>query len=157
MAESQGDYAVGWDPISKETVVPLAASEAFVLFTAGIAAWWPLETHSVGGKDARGVVFEQHAGGRIYEIGEDGEETLWGRVKEFDPPRGVSFSWHPGRQPGTAQTVEVRFERVPGGTHVRLDHWGWERLGGDAIEIRARYVSGWDLVLEGFVRASATP
>lgn len=27
MAESQADYAVGWDPICKEMVVPLAASE----------------------------------------------------------------------------------------------------------------------------------
>lgn len=157
MSESHGDYAVGWDPVSKETVVPLSPSEAFSLFTAGIAAWWPLETHSVGGEDALGVVFEQHAGGRIYELGEDGEETLWGRVKVFDPPRGVLFSWHPGRQPGTAQTVEVRFERARGGTLVRLEHWGWERLGDDAFETRAHYLSGWDLVLDGFARVSATP
>ena len=47
-------------------LVDYAPAEAFDLFTAGIASWWPVRTHSYGGEAVTSVVFEPGVGGRVY-------------------------------------------------------------------------------------------
>jgi uncharacterized protein YndB with AHSA1/START domain len=83
---------------------------------------------------------------RIYEIADDGSEHAWGTVVSWDPPSGLSFTWHPGREVSTAQHVELSFEPAAEGTTVRLVHSGWEKLGKDAEHARPGYDIGWDLV-----------
>jgi DNA-binding transcriptional ArsR family regulator len=134
------------EPLVKTIVVPLEVSGAFELFTGGMGSWWPLATHSVGAERARGCRFEARAGGRIYEIMDDGTESEWGVVKLAEFPRRVVFTWHPGRPASTAQEVEVTFRGVEGGTEVRLEHRGWERYGENAEAARDRYDTGWDQV-----------
>jgi hypothetical protein len=63
----------------------------------------------------------------------------------------VTFSWHPGRDPDTAQEVEVRFEPAEGGTRVELIHRGWEVLGPEAEQLREDYEGGWERVLKHYV------
>jgi uncharacterized protein YndB with AHSA1/START domain len=142
------------DPIVKTVVVPLGAREAFDLFTSGIATWWPLPTHSVGGEEAVTCRFESGVGGRIVEVEEDGTEHVWGTVQHWQPPRRVVFSWHPSRDASTAQEVQVRFEPAPEGTAVELEHRNWEVLGDAAWEIRTHYVTGWDVTLNRFVEGA---
>ncbi|MFN2526472.1 MAG: SRPBCC domain-containing protein [Actinomycetota bacterium] len=144
------------DPLRKRVVVPLPPEDAFVLFTEGMASWWPLVTHSVAGERAISCRFEPLAGGRIYEIDDEGREVEWGRILLFEPPGRLIFSWYPGRGAETAQEVEVVFERVEGGTAVALEHRGWESLREDALEVRGNYEAGWDLVLGRFLESAAT-
>jgi hypothetical protein len=72
-------------------------------------------------------------------------------------------SWWPtrthsvGEERVTAVILEPRvggrfYERWDGGTRVRLEHRGWERLGTDGVELRRDYESGWTPVMERFTR-----
>lgn len=139
--------------VVKEVEVPLAVAAAFDLFTRDIATWWPVATHSVTG--STDVRFESGVGGRIVEMAADGAEHVWGEVSGWDPPSLVQFSWHPGRDSDTAQSVTVQFTPVGSATRVRLEHRGWEVLGDRASAMRADYDTGWDVVLDCFVARGA--
>jgi uncharacterized protein YndB with AHSA1/START domain len=149
-----GARAPALDPVVKRVVVPLSVAESFELFTSGIATWWPLETHSIAEARAATCRFEPGVEGRIYEVDDEGAEHTWGTVSVWEPPGRVVFSWHPGRQPATAQEVEVRFSPAREGTVVELEHRRWETLGQDAVEVRRGYDTGWDLTLSCFERGA---
>jgi uncharacterized protein YndB with AHSA1/START domain len=129
---------------------------AFRLFTAGINGWWPLASHSVCQKDAAACAVEGWVGGRFFERDLDGKEHVWGTVTAWEPPERLAFTWHPGRGPESAQSVEVRFSDADGGlTLVELTHTGWEKLGIQAAAVRERYETGWDFVfVECFAKAA---
>lgn len=133
-------------PLVKQVVVPVGPERAFEVFTTEMSAWWPLVTHSIGAERAREVRFGSGVGGRILEYGDAGLIGSWGTVSEWDPPRSVSFSWHPGTDPAQAGQVTVSFTEVEGGTEVELVHTGWERRP-DGARMRASYDTGWDHVL----------
>ena len=143
-------------PLEKVVSVPLPVEDAFRIFTIGIARWWPLRTHSVGEDKATTVVFEEGVGGRIYESDENGTEYEWGRVRTWEPPDRVVYSWYPGRDDSSAQEVEVKFTARGDATEVLLVHRGWESLGNRAGVVRAEYETGWDLVLGCYVDRSAS-
>lgn len=115
-----------------------------------MASWWPLETHSVGQERSQSVVFEGRRGGRITRSSRVGRRRSGGRSPKTPPPRRVAFTWHPGREPDSAQTLEVRFSAVDDGTRVDLVHDGWERFGEGAREMRDEYDRGWTYVLGPF-------
>ena len=135
------------EPVVKELVVPAGREAAFERFTAEMNLWWPRHTHSVFQEACAEVRMEGREGGRVHEVSGDGEEVEWGRVTAWEPPGRVVFTWHPGREPDTAQEVEVTFRQVEGGTLVRLEHRGWEALGDGADAARGDYDAGWDVVL----------
>ena len=134
-------------PIVVALVVPCPPARAFAYFTRDIGRWWPLAVHSVGRERARDVRFEPRVGARIVETLADGTEASWGTVEAWRPGECVRFSWHPGREPATAQWVEVAFAATPGGTRVTLTHGGWERLGAQGAAARDSYTGGWAFVL----------
>jgi uncharacterized protein YndB with AHSA1/START domain len=150
------EAAVTVEPLRKKIVVPLSPEEAFLLFTDGMATWWPLTTHSVAQEHAVSCRFEPLAGGRIFEIDDQGTEVEWGRVLVFEPPRRLVCTWYPGRGPQTAQQLEIVFEAESGGTAVSLEHRGWATLAEDALELRSNYDRGWDSVLGRFVASVTT-
>jgi len=131
------------EAVRKTVLVDFAPAEAFELFTAGIASWWPVVTHSYGGEDVRDVVFEQRAGGRVYEVTDAGEQD-WARVLEWEPPSHFLLEWLIGDASGTE--VQVRFSPEGPGARVELEHRGWE-----AAAPRGNYDAGWDTVLAPFV------
>lgn len=134
-------------PVTKSFVVGLPVAAAFRLFTADITHWWPLHTHSVFGDSAATCAVDARVGGRIYETHADGRQAEWGQVLAWEPPHRLACSWHPGRDPSTAQELEVTFAAESGGTRVTLVHTGWERLGERGPEARTGYNTGWDGVL----------
>lgn len=134
-------------PIVKELVVAAPRERAWTTFTLEMGSWWPLDTHSVDPARAREVVFEGRAGGRVVERWDDGTERSWAHVVVWDPPRRLVLEWQPNEDRPAATEVEVSFTAVDGGTLVRLEHRGWERLGPDSPEVRADYDSGWALPL----------
>lgn len=136
------------DPVEKSVEVEWDVEAAFQKFTAGIAGWWPIKTHSVGRDEAEEVVFETRLGGRLFERQSDGSEAEWATVREWDPPHGFVLAWYPARTPDEAQQLEVRFEANGSGTRVDLKHSGWEALGEKAQEVRDNYDGGWLKVLE---------
>jgi uncharacterized protein YndB with AHSA1/START domain len=135
-------------PVQRSIRVAWPPETAFRRFTAEMAAWWPLRTHSVGQERAETVVFEGRPGGRIFERIRGGEESTWGTVTAWDPPRRVAFTWHPGLTPQTAGDIELRFLPDGSGTRLELTHTGWERLGPIAAKVRRGYGIGWVYVLK---------
>ena len=134
------------EAVHKTVLVDFAPEEAFHLFTAGIASWWPVTSHSYGHDTVTDVVFEPHVGGRVYEVTPTGEQE-WGTVRAFDPPSGFVLDWLIGQAAGTE--VEVRFTPEGMGSRVELEHRGFA-----ASEPRENYASGWDVVLAPYAEAA---
>jgi uncharacterized protein YndB with AHSA1/START domain len=134
-------------PLRLTVTVERPPLEAFHVFTAGMARWWPLRTHSVCRAHAVSCVIEPRAGGAVYEVQDDGQRHAWGRVLEWEPPQRLVLTWHPGRPAAVAQEVEVRFSAEGTGTRVDLEHRGWARLGAFGAEARKSYDGGWRTVL----------
>ncbi len=80
------------------------------------------------------------------ECAPDGSLHVWGEVLAVEPGRRIRFSWHPGRDPASAQWIDVTFVGVGGGSRVTLTHGGWETLGEIGPLLRQEYVPGWRLV-----------
>lgn len=144
-----------YPPVIKTVTVTLPVAAAFQLFTAGFGSWWPLASHSLGEEQAESCVLEGRVGGRIYEIQREGQQAAWGTVLDWEPPRRLVFSWHPGRLPDSAQQVEVIFQAMDGGAQVTLTHTGWERLGDQAQAQWENYETGWVYVLSRYAAAAA--
>lgn len=148
MTTTRTDVPPVYTPVIKIVTVRAEQGRAFSRFTAGMASWWPLPSHSVGGLNAETVVMENFAGGRIVERIRGGGESVWGTITVWDPPRRVAFSWHPGDPPEKATHVEVRFVAIDAArTRVELEHVGFERLGAMAKKARRGYPIGWAYVL----------
>ena len=139
-------------PVRRTVVVNAPPAAAFRRFTAEIASWWPLKTHSLGEGATETCVFEGRVGGRIVERIRGGREAVWGTVTAWEPPHRVAFTWHPGQNPDTAQDVEVRFVSDGNRTGVELTHTGWERLGAQGKKFRNGYNIGWVYVLGIYAR-----
>lgn len=141
------------EPVVKEVTVPADPEAAFARFTEGLDLWWPRGTHSVSEAECASVGMEGREGGAIFEVDRSGTRHVWGTIREWIPPRVVSFTWHPGRAPDTRQTVLVTFEAAEEGTRVRLEHRGWEALGDEARATRDEYDTGWTGVLADYTRS----
>jgi len=135
-------------PVERHISVSWGPEEAFRRFAIDFAKWWPRKTHSIGGPRVKEIVLEPRVGGRIYEELVDGRRFQWGQILEWEPPGRLKFTFHPSREPSSAQDVEVRF--VPEGTGTRLELVAtkWENWGKDAAKARKGYHLGWGYVLK---------
>jgi uncharacterized protein YndB with AHSA1/START domain len=140
--------------IRKSVTVSVPVERAFQVFTEEISAWWPLHTHAVDTERSDTVVMEGRVGGRLFERTPDGQEHLWGTLVTWDPPRHITYSWHPGRSEETAQEVDVLFTPDGDGTRVDIAHYGWEKLSGPIEDTLASYHDGWDKVIGLYAEAS---
>jgi uncharacterized protein YndB with AHSA1/START domain len=131
-------------------LVPADPAIAFEVFTSRIGSWWPLAELSVY---ADGSV--EFLDDEIVETAADGRRAIWGTVSTWEPPHRVAFSWHPGRDPGSAGLVTVTFTQQADGTLVTLRHTGWE-VYADPAAARAEYDRGWPSVLGRFRTAVAS-
>jgi uncharacterized protein YndB with AHSA1/START domain len=143
-------------PVVKTVRVACSVELAFEVFTREIGSWWPVATHSLAGEQVRELVFEERAGGAVYEVAGDGERGHWATVLEWEPPSRLVLSWEvvPGR---TATELAVRFSADGDGTRVDLEHRHWERLGAEGRSVRERYESGWDVVLAPYTARLGSP
>jgi len=133
------------EPVVKIITVRVAPAEAYRLFTAEIARWWPLATHHLAPLPPVACAIEPAVGGRIFETAADGGERCWGKVLAWEPPHRFAMTWAVNAGPDEATEVAVTFADVAEGTEVRLEHGGWERSGPDrGAARRASYDAGWE-------------
>jgi uncharacterized protein YndB with AHSA1/START domain len=147
--------------VRKEITVRATPERAFDVFTSGMSTWWPMDTHAVGPTPATSVL-EPRAGGRLYNLADDGTESDWGRVLVWEPPSRLVIAWLLNPQwtyePDVekASEVEIRFEdERDGTTRVELVHSGFERYaeGGEAMRDQVDAAGGWGTLLELYARA----
>ncbi|MGH2893885.1 MAG: SRPBCC family protein [Solirubrobacteraceae bacterium] len=122
-------------PVRTSIVVEAPVQRAFEVFTQEMKTWWPEDHHLLEGEIGE-MIFEQRAGGRIYDLATDGRECAWARVLAYEPPDHVVFSWDisPGWEiqtdPERTSEVEVRFiAEADSRTRVELEHRNLERHG----------------------------
>lgn len=147
-------------PVRRTVNVKASPDRAFVVFTEGIAAWWPSTQH-VGPTPADAVI-EPFLEGRCYARAHDGTQTERGKVLDWDPPSRVRLAWllAPEWQytPDVANCseVEVRFEAEDTETtRVTLEHRGFERYmeGGESLRRDVDSAGGWGLLLDRYAQA----
>lgn len=141
------------DPLTVDLELRCTAAHAFATWTERFGSWWPA-AHTVSGDPAATVHLEPRLGGRIYERTADGVEVEWGEVTTWEPPHRLGYLWHIRRTREAATDVLVHFEDVDGGSVVRIEHTGWERLGDEAASWRDANRGGWSGLLPHFRTAA---
>jgi uncharacterized protein YndB with AHSA1/START domain len=142
-------------PVRKTIRVNASQTRAFEVFTAGLGRWWPRD-HGIGHKPMQTAVMETHAGGRWYELAEDGSQATVGRIIVWEPPERFVMTWDINSQwkPDTtvSSEVEVRFiADGAGATRVELEHRKFEQMGAEAgTSMRRDVDGGWPRLLERF-------
>jgi len=135
-----------------EVVVAVGPERAFEAFTNEINRWWKKDSPFWNDKNRRlGLRFEPHVGGRFIEVyDEDGEGFEIGRITAWEAGKRVAYTWRQADWPDDGITnVEVTFEPVDGGTRVRIEQTGFERLPG-GLEIAQGYSMGASTLLEWY-------
>jgi len=135
-------------PIRKSLRVRAGRQKAFDTFADAMGSWW-LKTHSLVESGQKDVIIEPRAGGRWYEIGNDGSEKQWGRVLAWEAPDRLLLAWQLNAEwsydPDFETIVEVRF--TPDGeehTIVDFEHRDLDRFGANAEAVRGDYDTGMD-------------
>ena len=147
-------------PVRKSITVKADAAHAFEVFAARVGSWWP-RSHSIGSSPQKNVVMEPRAGGRWYEIGEDGSQCNWGKVLAWEPPSRLLLAWQINGDwkydPDLVTEVEVRFTPLAGGeTRVELEHRNIERFGDKAESVRTAIDAegGWGGILKTYAEVA---
>lgn len=135
------------EAVRKTITVDCIVEEAFRVFTTDARSWWPIDTHSIHGDEAKEIVFEEHAGGEVYEVTADGKKGHWASVIAWEPPGRLVLAWNILEREAVSTEVEVRFTAEDGRTRVDLEHRGWEAVEDEAVAKRENYDTGWDHVL----------
>jgi uncharacterized protein YndB with AHSA1/START domain len=144
--------------VTQSVTVDAPIDVAFKVFTEDIASWWPPEHHILQAP-LKTMVFEPRAGGRVYDVGEDGTECQWARVLVHEPPHRVVFTWDISLQwtieadHDRTSEVEVRFTpEGPNRTRLELEHRHLERHGEGWEGMRDAVTSsgGWSMGLQRF-------
>jgi uncharacterized protein YndB with AHSA1/START domain len=144
--------------IKKQLTVEAPIERAFSVFTAQINSWWP-RMMKIGATAMVECVLEPRAGGRWYEVGEDGAQCDWGKVLAWDPPNRVLLDWQISAQwkfdPDVHTEVEVTFTELgPRRTRVDFEHRGLDKIGAQ-IDGPMGMDAGWSMILGLFDKAAA--
>jgi uncharacterized protein YndB with AHSA1/START domain len=95
----------------------------------------------LGFRSAPGSTFYMQPDAARREAG-DPSGAIVCRIQSVDPPRRLAFSWAFPDNPET--WVEIRLRRIPGGTHVKITHTGWDQFDPEETRrIREGLWRGW--------------
>lgn len=148
--------------VRREVTVAGTPQRAFDLFTNRMAEWWPAG-HHLATSPVVAMTVEPRVGGRMYDTCEDGSESAWGQVTEWDPPERFTFAWMIS---GTwqletdvekASRVTVEFTAEGDKTRVSVVHKDFWRLGdgGQAMADAVGAADGWGSGLTQFAEFAA--
>lgn len=144
-------------PVTKSVTVHATPEKAFEVFTARFGDWWPLASHHTAQEAAEGAFIEPKVGGRWYERGVNGTETMWGYVTAWEPPSRLVLAWHLDLDfqfdPDVASEVEVTFVANDAATTtVTLEHRNLDVYGAGAPTLRASIdgEGGWGAIIQEF-------
>lgn len=140
-------------PIVHSVFVEAPPERAFALFTGRMGDWWD-RGKTVGGKPHVAIVIEPVPGGRWYERDAEGNETMWGNVIAWEPPRRLLLAWRLGHDfaydPELETELQVSFAPEGEGTRVTLEHRHLERFGARAREVAEKLRNGWPGIIARF-------
>lgn len=108
--------------------VKATPERAFAAFVDEIGAWWrPNGLFQTTPREPGVLAFAPGEGGRLTETLANGKVFEIGRIRAWEPPVRLVFSWRQANFPIDFQTeVEVRFEAVGDETRVSVEHRGFD-------------------------------
>jgi hypothetical protein len=144
-------------PVRQSVLIGSTVEHTFEVFVREIAAWWPLDPFSFGGRSRiQTVSVDRRIGGRVVEHWYDGSERDWGTVLDWRAPAGFTMTWNVTGEP---TEVELRFSAVgPARTRVEVEHRGWEKLDEEQLAAACAlpggysggaFAQGWATILVG--------
>lgn len=147
-------------PVKCSVDVKASPPRAFELFAQNMGAWWP-RGRTPAGKPHVELIIEPRKNGRWFERDAEGNETQWGKVLSWEPPRRLLLGWQLNHQfqfdAQVLMEVEILFEVLAGGgTRVSLEHRDIEQLGGEAKAFAGKVGSGWPERMGNFAGYVAT-
>jgi uncharacterized protein YndB with AHSA1/START domain len=115
--------------------VKATPARAFEAFTAEIGLWWrPNRLFQTTPRDPGLLAFEPGEGGRLTETLKNGKVFEIGRIRVWNPPERLVFSYRQANFPPDLHTeVEVRFEGVGEETRVSVEHRGFDQMPADSV------------------------
>lgn len=115
--------------------VKASPERAFDAFVGEIGAWWrPNGLFQTTPRAPGLLAFEPGEGGRLTETLANGKVFEIGRIRTWEPPLRLVFSWRQANFPPDLETeVEVRFEAVGAETRVSVEHRGFDRVPADSV------------------------
>jgi uncharacterized protein YndB with AHSA1/START domain len=152
------------DPNSVRKSVNVQASRevAWRVFTGQMKTWWPLAVYKIGKANAVDAIIEPRAGGRWYEVGDDGSICQWGSVLVWEPPSRLVLSWDIGADwqydPNLKTEIEIRFiAEGKDAARVELEHRKLDRYGARRDEMRRIFETegDWGRLLAAFAEIAA--
>lgn len=143
-------------PVTKSIRVKASPEKAFNFFTENLGKWWP-SNFSIGSSPMQDAIIEPGAGGRWYEVGQDGSTCQWGEVLAWNPPDRLVLAWRITANwqfdPDLLTEVHVKFAAIGDSeTEVTLEHRKLENYGDAAADIAGIFESpgGWNAALSRF-------
>jgi uncharacterized protein YndB with AHSA1/START domain len=147
--------------------VAVSPARAFEAFTSEIAAWWrPNAMFDFTVRRSGLLAFEPHEGGRFTEVYDDGSVFEIGRIRVWEPPSRLVFSWRQASfKEGQETEVHVRFEPAGEETRVTVEHFGWETVPPEhvarhtfpAAMFMQRHAEWWQALLRSFKDKALRP
>lgn len=92
------------------------------------------------------MILEEWAGGRWYRDRGEGIQHLWGHVQVLKPPVLIEISGPMFMSYPAINHLELKLEKIAGGTSVRLRH---RAIGMISDEHREGVSNGWKGILDG--------
>lgn len=136
----------------------------FEAFTDEVDRWWePNGLFRFSRRRTGRLAFEPGPGGRLVETYDDGDVFEIGRIRAWDPPALLVFSWRQDTfAPDQEIEVHVRFEPVDGETRVVVEHFGWDtipqehaaRHGFPLFVFQQRHAEWWQALLRSLERSA---
>jgi uncharacterized protein YndB with AHSA1/START domain len=113
--------------------VKAAPERAFQAFVKEIGQWWRPNMLFQTTPRPGVLSFEPGEGGRLIETREGGKIFEIGKIRVWEPPRRLIFSWRQANFPLNLHTeVEIGFEAVGEETRVSVEHRGFDRMPADS-------------------------
>lgn len=114
--------------------VRAAPQRAFDAFVGEIGAWWrPSPLFQTTPRAPGLLAFEPGLDGRLTETLANGKVFEIGRIRVWEPPARLVFSWRQASFPLELHTeVEVCFEAVGEETRVSVEHRGFDQVPADS-------------------------
>jgi uncharacterized protein YndB with AHSA1/START domain len=133
---------------------------AFEAFSGEIGTWWrPNGLFRFHPRGTGRLAFEPGFGGRLTEELNGGGEFEIGRIRVWEPPSRLVFSWRQATfSPDQETEVHVRFEPVGEETRITVEHFGWDTIPSehvarhrfpDAVFLR-RHAEWWQTLLASY-------
>jgi uncharacterized protein YndB with AHSA1/START domain len=116
--------------------VALPPQQAFEIFTSQIDRWWRRGMKFRHSESPSSLLcLEAKVGGRLFESFDAGGRSHVvevGRVRVWEPPRALNFTWRNANFAPHEQTeVDIQFEAAGSGTLVTVTHTGLSALSAD--------------------------